>query len=50
MEEVKAFEIRNNEGEIPGCLNDWGEPVYVSKRRKIRAVLVAQKQFARRFF
>jgi PHD/YefM family antitoxin component YafN of YafNO toxin-antitoxin module len=49
MEEVNALKIRNNLGEILDRLNDKGEPIYVSKGRKIRAVLVTPEQFERRF-
>ena len=49
MAEGNDFEIRNDPGEISCCLNDWGDPVYVSKRRKVRDVLIVQEQFARRF-
>jgi PHD/YefM family antitoxin component YafN of YafNO toxin-antitoxin module len=49
MEVVNALKIRNNLGEILDRLNDKGEPIYVSKGRKIRAVLVTPEQFERRF-
>jgi PHD/YefM family antitoxin component YafN of YafNO toxin-antitoxin module len=49
MEEVNALKIRNNLGEILDRLNDKGEPIYISKGRKIRAVLVTPEQFERRF-
>ena len=49
MEEVNALKIRNNLGEILDRLNDKGEPIYVSKGRKIRAVLVTPEQFEKRF-
>lgn len=49
MEEVNALKIRNNLGEILDRLNATGEPIYVSKGRKIRAVLVTKEQFERRF-
>jgi len=49
MEEVNALKIRNNLGEILDRLNDKGEPILISKGRKIRAVLVTPEQFAKRF-
>ena len=49
MEEVNALKVRNNLGEILDRLNDKGEPIYISKGRKIRAVLVTPEQFEKRF-
>lgn len=49
MEEVNALKIRNNLGEILDRLNKSGEPILISKNRKIRAVLVTPEQFERRF-
>ena len=49
MEEVNALKIRNNLGEILDRLNNTGEPILISKGRKIRAVLVTPEQFERRF-
>jgi len=49
MEEVNALQIRNNLGEILDRLNDKGEPILISKGRKIRAVLVTPEQFEKRF-
>ena len=49
MEEVNALKVRNNLGEILDRLNDSGEPIYISKGRKIRAVLVTPEQFEKRF-
>lgn len=49
MEEVNALKIRNNLGEILDRLNKKGEPILISKNRKIRAVLVTPEQFERRF-
>ncbi len=49
MEEVNALTIRNNLGKILDRLNKSGEPVLISKNRKIRAVLVTPEQFERRF-
>ena len=49
MEEVNALQIRNNLGEILDRLNDKGQPILISKGRKIRAVLVTPEQFEKRF-
>jgi len=49
MEEVNALKIRNNLGEILDRLNRKGEPILISKNRKIRAVLITPAQFERRF-
>ena len=49
MERVNALKIRNNLGEILDRLNDTGEPILVSKGRKLRAVLITPEQFNRRF-
>ena len=49
MEEVNALKIRNNLGEVLDRLNDSGEPIFISKGRKIRAVLVTPEQFEKRF-
>jgi len=49
MEIVNALKIRNNLGEILDRLNDSGEPILVSKGRKVRAVLITPEQFNRRF-
>ena len=49
MEEVNALKIRNNLGEILDRLSETGEPIFISKGRKIRAVLVTPEQFKKRF-
>jgi antitoxin (DNA-binding transcriptional repressor) of toxin-antitoxin stability system len=49
MEEVNALKVRNNLGEILDRLNIKGDPIFISKGRKIRAVLVTSEQFERRF-
>jgi PHD/YefM family antitoxin component YafN of YafNO toxin-antitoxin module len=49
MEEVNALKVRNNLGEILDRLSETGEPVFISKGRKIRAVLVTPEQFEKRF-
>ena len=49
MEEVNALKLRNNLGEVLDRLNTTGEPILISKSRKIRAVLVTPEQFERRF-
>jgi len=49
MEEVNALKIRNNLGEVLDRLNETGNPIFISKGRKIRAVLVTPEQFEKRF-
>jgi prevent-host-death family protein len=49
MEEVNALTIRNKLGEILDRLEQKGEPILISKGRKIKAVLVTPSQFERRF-
>ena len=49
MEEVNALKIRNNLGAILDRLSETGEPILVSKGRKIRAVLITPEQFEKRF-
>jgi PHD/YefM family antitoxin component YafN of YafNO toxin-antitoxin module len=49
MEEVNALKIRNNLGKILDQLNETGEPILVSKDRKLRAVLVTPEDFEKRF-
>ncbi len=49
MKTVNALKIRNNLGEVLDLLERTGEPVLVSKGRKVRAVLITPEQFERRF-
>jgi PHD/YefM family antitoxin component YafN of YafNO toxin-antitoxin module len=49
MKEVNALRLRNHLGEIIEELNATGEPVLISKARKIRAVLITPDQYERRF-
>jgi PHD/YefM family antitoxin component YafN of YafNO toxin-antitoxin module len=49
MEEVNALTIRNKLGEVLERLNKKGEPILISKGRKVRAVLITPEQFERRF-
>jgi len=49
MKTVNALKIRNNLGEVLESLTRTGEPVLVSKGRKIRAVLITPEQFKTRF-
>lgn len=49
MEEINALKIRNNLGEVLDRLNDTKEPIFITKGRKIRAVLVTPDQFEKRF-
>jgi PHD/YefM family antitoxin component YafN of YafNO toxin-antitoxin module len=49
MEEVNVLKLRNNLGEILDRLDATGEPILVSKGRKLRAVLVTPQDFEIRF-
>jgi PHD/YefM family antitoxin component YafN of YafNO toxin-antitoxin module len=49
MEEVCALALRTKFGEILKLLEEKGEPILITKRQKIRAVLVTPEQFERRF-
>jgi PHD/YefM family antitoxin component YafN of YafNO toxin-antitoxin module len=49
METVNALKLRNNLGEILDRLSTKGDPILISKGRKIRAVLVTPEDFERRF-
>ncbi len=49
MRTVNALKIRNNLGEVLDLLNSTGEPILVSKGRKLRAVLITPEQFKKRF-
>jgi antitoxin (DNA-binding transcriptional repressor) of toxin-antitoxin stability system len=49
METVNALKVRNHLGEILERLNKTGEPILISKGRRIQAVLVTPDQFRRRF-
>jgi PHD/YefM family antitoxin component YafN of YafNO toxin-antitoxin module len=46
---VNALKIRNNLGEILDLLNETGEPVLISKGKKLQAVLITLDQFQKRF-
>ena len=49
MKNVNALQVRNRLGEILDGLNETGEPILISKGRKVRAVLITSEQFERRF-
>jgi len=49
MEQVNALAIRNKLGEILDRLTTTGEPILISKGRKLRAVLVTPEDFEKRF-
>jgi len=49
MEKVNALKLRNNLGEILDRLSANGDPILISKGKKIRAVLVTPEDFERRF-
>ncbi|GEM_PF-3438458 len=39
MEHINALKVRNNLGEILERLHDTKEPIFITKGRKVRAVL-----------
>jgi len=49
MKNVNALKVRNQLGEILDGLEETGEPVLISKGRRVRAVLITPEQFERRF-
>ena len=49
MKTVNALQIRNNLGQILDSLNEKGEPILISKARKVRAVLITPEEFEKRF-
>jgi len=49
METVNALKLRNNLGAVLDQLTESGEPILVSKDRKIRAVLITPEQYEKRF-
>jgi PHD/YefM family antitoxin component YafN of YafNO toxin-antitoxin module len=49
MEQINALKIRDNLDEVLERLNDTKEPIFITKGRKIRAVLVTPEQFEKRF-
>jgi len=49
MKTVNALSVRNHLGEILDGLTSTGEPVLISKGKKIRAVLVTPEAFEQRF-
>ncbi len=49
MKTVNALKIRNNLGEVLDMLTRTSEPIFVSKGREIKAVLITPEQFKKRF-
>jgi PHD/YefM family antitoxin component YafN of YafNO toxin-antitoxin module len=49
MRQVNALKIRNHLGEVLEELRTEGEPILISKGRKIAAVLITPEQYQRRF-
>jgi PHD/YefM family antitoxin component YafN of YafNO toxin-antitoxin module len=49
MRTVNAQKIKNNLGEVLDSLDKDGEPILLSKGRKIRAVLISPEEFKKRF-
>ena len=49
MKTVNALKIRNHLGEVLDSLTTTGEPIFISKGREVKAVLITPEQFQRRF-
>jgi PHD/YefM family antitoxin component YafN of YafNO toxin-antitoxin module len=49
MRQINALKIRNHLGEVLDLLRTEGEPILISKGRKIAAVLITPEQYQRRF-
>ena len=49
MERINALKLRNNLGLILDRLEQTGEPILISKGKKIRAVLITPQDFERHF-
>jgi PHD/YefM family antitoxin component YafN of YafNO toxin-antitoxin module len=49
MRQVNALKIRNHLGEVLELLQTEGEPILISKGRKVAAVLITLEQFERHF-
>jgi len=49
MEQINALRLRNRLGEVLDALSDRGEPILITKGRKVRAVLITPEQFQKRF-
>ncbi len=49
MRQVNALKIRNHLGEVLDQLRTEGEPILISRGRKIAAVLITPEQYQRRF-
>jgi len=49
MRQVNALKIRNHLGEVLELLRTEGEPILISKGRKVAAVLITPEQYQRRF-
>jgi PHD/YefM family antitoxin component YafN of YafNO toxin-antitoxin module len=49
MKTVNALTVRNKLGEVLETLTRTGEPILVSKGRRVRAVLITPDDFQKRF-
>jgi prevent-host-death family protein len=49
MKTIDTLTAQNNLGKILETLNKTGEPVLLSKKNKIRAVLITHEDFKKRF-
>lgn len=49
MTKVNALKIRNQFGEVLELLEKEKEPIFIEKRKQIRAVLISYEDFKNRF-
>jgi PHD/YefM family antitoxin component YafN of YafNO toxin-antitoxin module len=49
MRQINALMIRNHLGQVLDMLQTEGEPILISKGRKVAAVLITPEQYQRRF-
>jgi PHD/YefM family antitoxin component YafN of YafNO toxin-antitoxin module len=49
MRLVNALKIRNHLGEVLDLLHSDGEPIQISRGRRVAAVLITPEQYERRF-
>lgn len=49
MERINALKLRNKVGQILDQQQETGEPILISKGKKIRAVLITPEDFDRHF-
>jgi PHD/YefM family antitoxin component YafN of YafNO toxin-antitoxin module len=49
MRQVNALKVRNRLGEVLDLLHADGEPILISRGRRVAAVLITPEQYERRF-